>query len=101
MKTLTKKLKQKWIDALKGGEYQQGVGMLHDGSGGYCCLGVLQAIDNEIIPESIYLLSGIGCRSCVRSLPMKVQNMLASMNDDGHSFNQIADWIDKNINPKR
>lgn len=37
---MTPELKQKWIDALESGNYQQCRGRLHDGKG-YCCLGVL------------------------------------------------------------
>lgn len=30
-------------------------------------------------------------------LPMSVQKKLAGMNDDGRSFKEIADWIEKNV----
>ena len=33
-------VKQKWIDALRSGKYEQGSGKLR-GANGYCCLGVL------------------------------------------------------------
>jgi uncharacterized protein YeaC (DUF1315 family) len=33
-------IKQKWISALRSGEYEQGDGKLYSGQG-YCCLGVL------------------------------------------------------------
>lgn len=31
---------QKWVDALRGGEFPQGMNSLHEVDGGYCCLGV-------------------------------------------------------------
>lgn len=35
-------LKERWVEALRSGEYHQAEGMLHDeADGGYCCLGVL------------------------------------------------------------
>ncbi len=35
-------LKEKWVEALRSGEYSQATGHLHDKeNGGYCCLGVL------------------------------------------------------------
>jgi hypothetical protein len=37
---MNKKLKQKWITALKSGVYKQTTGKLKDNTG-YCCLGVL------------------------------------------------------------
>ena len=39
-KSMDKRIKQKWIDALLSGEYQQTRQQLFDGDG-YCCLGVL------------------------------------------------------------
>lgn len=43
---MNKQIKQRWIDALRSGEYSQGQGCLHDSShdlinGSFCCLGVL------------------------------------------------------------
>ncbi len=35
------KYKKKWLAALRSGEYSQAADFLHDGDGGYCCLGVL------------------------------------------------------------
>ncbi len=105
MKTLTKKLKQKWIDALKSGKYAQANGILHNKvAESYCCLGVLDAIEPGVKTGSTYLLTldtGLASESCVKGLEKKVQIDLAEMNDDGQSFDKIADWIDKNINPKR
>lgn len=37
---MDKELKQKWIDALRSGEYKQTKGTLRD-TNGHCCLGVL------------------------------------------------------------
>lgn len=33
--------KEKWVDALRSGEYKQGRGQLRNDDGTYCCLGVL------------------------------------------------------------
>jgi hypothetical protein len=50
-KKLPKKFKEKWIAALRSGEYKQGDGMLYDSaSNSYCCLGVAGVILG--IPES-------------------------------------------------
>ncbi len=37
---MNQEIKQKWVAALRSGEYKQGQGELN-GDGGYCCLGVL------------------------------------------------------------
>lgn len=37
---MDREIKQRWINALRSGEYEQGFGQLNDGER-YCCLGVL------------------------------------------------------------
>ena len=105
MKTLTKKLKQKWIEALKSGKYKQGMSVLHSiDDDTYCWLGVLAAIDDDIKPGNNFLLQigkSYDARSCIKGLPNKVQLELARMNDDVQSFEFIANYIEDNINPKR
>lgn len=45
---MPKDMKQRWIDALRSGEYKQAQGALEK-DGGYCCLGVLQmVVDGEV-----------------------------------------------------
>lgn len=38
---MNKEIKEKWVAALRSGEYKQGTGCLHDTNDSYCCLGVL------------------------------------------------------------
>jgi hypothetical protein len=41
--SMPKELKEKWVTALRSGEYQQGQNYLHvESNNSYCCLGVLQ-----------------------------------------------------------
>lgn len=40
-------LKRKWVEALRSGEYKQGVGYLRDDENHFCCLGVLCDISRE------------------------------------------------------
>lgn len=126
MEEITEKLpaefKAEWIKALRSGKYKQGRGYLKiDGS--YCCLGVsciVAGIDPEIIegsenPESPYH-NGY---ELISNLPERVQNnvpfilrdnneesdiinTLTKMNDGvgncpQRSFNEIADYIEKNL----
>jgi len=39
---------EKWVNALRSGEYRQCKGKLSDGKGSYCCLGVLGKINPEL-----------------------------------------------------
>lgn len=57
MKTtrMPKELKEKWMAALRSGEYEQGRDILHDGKGAYCCMGVLQmVVDGEVEVSPFY-----------------------------------------------
>ena len=114
-------LKTKWIEALRSGEYRQAQGILKDVSGSaYCCLGVLCEISGigsfedseyclELTPEqqaeydydeemayaegelSLPMLDSFGLNSTQ-------QSTLIQMNDNDLSpFNEIADWIEKNL----
>ena len=80
-----KALKEKWVDALQSGDYQQGKLCLHE-LGRYCCLGVLNHIR--------------GCEQSYDGLDSVVGLdwiKLANMNDRGKSFPEIATWIQENL----
>ena len=108
---MTKYLKNKWIKALKSGDYKQTTGNLYDASlDKYCCLGVLCEISNRILFEGgCVILQKYGTtftNSCtipsdrldVIGLELKKQTTLISMNDeDEKSFTEIADWIKDNL----
>jgi hypothetical protein len=101
-----KKLKTKWVAALRSGKYKQGCGQLKtvsvkpDGSKKelFCCLGVLKDIQPDIRARNhgFYL-------SCYRSgLDRDTQKTLGAFNDGGEdggqwSFRRIATWIEKNL----
>lgn len=38
---MKEEIKNKWVAALRSGEYKQGNGRLRDSANGFCCLGVL------------------------------------------------------------
>ena len=112
-------LKAKWLEALRGGLYKQTTGVLRapDCNGnGYCCLGVLadvykpdlwteepqesedeygdyREIDSWMHAFSGELLSDDVLHSV--GLDHEQQAKLASMNDQGQSFEQIAEYIEE------
>lgn len=108
-KKLDPEFKKKWVEALRSGDYIQGQSQLHysdfkdgdeiDTIDKYCCLGVackvLGYTDKQIlnygnIPNSFELVPSELKRG------EDTQNTLVTMNDDeGKSFNEIADWIEK------
>lgn len=108
---MNKKLKAKWLRALRSGAYRQTDGKLANDAGtAFCCLGVLADIqgctwrpgDNGdgLVPVNK------ANRAIVRDsddwLPIKragglssdQQEKLAGMNDNGKSFKQIAGYIE-------
>ncbi len=96
-------VKQKWVEALRSGRYEQTTGVLCDGSA-MCCLGVLcdvvdpdgwtfdkQIHQGESGTPSEHLSEQVG-------LPLDYQDLLVAMNDDEKkTFLEIADWIEGNL----
>ena|SRR5690606_8879849 len=119
---MNKEIKQKWVTALRSGEYEQCEGSLWDMESGFCCLGVLSDIrrkelkkGREVFFESIYkLTNGVALLSIPiatwadfpnknlsredNSVDVRIGNKkLSVLNDDGMNFNQIADIIEENL----
>jgi hypothetical protein len=103
-------IKQKWLAALRSGEYQQGKSALRrdeDGQRRYCCLGVLcDLIDpnewqpaKEGVPVAYKhaIATGMPTYDVMErvELSMMAAQKLAMMNDDGQSFVAIAKWIEE------
>jgi hypothetical protein len=111
-------IKQKWVSALRSGEYQQTQRRLHD-ENGFCCLGVLCDLylkENQlewepsthynnvyvfqymatVLPLSVMEWVGVG-----EGNPYVYVNggpfTLAELNDRGSTFNEIADVIEKQL----
>lgn len=114
---ITDEILDKWIGALKSGSYKQGRHFLCESDGNdwqYCCLGVLCSIldvpytlfTNGQKQKYIKLYEG-----CSRFPPQNIiksedentlilrrdwQKTLAKMNDEGSTFDEIADFISDN-----
>lgn len=100
---MTPQQKSEWLAALRGGEYEQCRSVLHD-STGYCCLGVLWDTQREWHDEERGVakpVSGsfVSLFNEEFGLPYEVTRRLARMNDNGASFAQIADYIEREIEP--
>lgn len=114
--------KDKWIAALRSGQYQQGRSLLcairDDGSKTYCCLGVLAELDGAFVDGELFpgvrrgvriagdhvstgMYRGKGkCLSDIRvNVPGASDTLLpwivAEMNDiKGRTFEEIADFLE-------
>jgi hypothetical protein len=108
-------IKQKWVDALRSGEYQQTKGRLHD-EDGFCCLGVLCDLyikENNVEWEPSIHSDAYMFQNVVADLPFSVkkwadleycnphindgESTLATLNDIGFTFNKIADIIQEQL----
>jgi hypothetical protein len=118
-------VKEKWIAALRSGEYPQTSGVLRDQTG-YCCLGVLCEIavkegvasawepspdnawsfaygkqderDKSFLPPSVQRWAGVDLPSPevpVQIFDDEVGISLSALNDRGTSFEEIADLIEE------
>lgn len=102
-------LKKQWVEALRSGEYKQGEGTFKraiKGEESFCCLGVLCDI---LDPEGwkvkrttsgnyqifLHPLGGGFSLNPEIGLPAVEAYQLAGMNDEGTTFNTIADIIEK------
>lgn len=87
--------KQKWLQALRSGEYQQGRFALHDATNNaHCCLGVaadliLQESDREMhIYDTEVYEGALGLDA------EEIQTLITLNDDEKKSFEQIADYIE-------
>lgn len=111
---MNEKYKELWVKALRSGEYKQGCGKLKTEIKDrvtdkvdvfHCCLGVLgEIINNENELMQVSLEAGWLTVETVNSLGIswEQQATLSSMNDGLNNdyrktFNEIADYIEKEL----
>ncbi len=105
-------LKEKWLKALRSGEYKQGNGRLRNESDCYCCLGVLCDVSGvgkwTKVGEGEYPMYLCGDTNCAGvlwgeleealSVPSEAIGTLMNMNDKkGNTFEEIATYIEANL----
>lgn len=110
---MKEKIKQLWLTALRSGKYKQGKSQLKDAQGNFCCLGVLCDLHRKAtkkkgwrvfkrtnfygceytgLPNKVLDWSGITERS---PYSFTAEKSLADLNDNGKTFLEIADIIEK------
>lgn len=101
------RMKNKWIKALRSGEYTQTIGTLRRDNS-FCCLGVLCDVIDPSLWEVRPLTGNItyeGLQGSLSSNTRKKYNIsyeqetkLMKMNDkENKSFKEIADYIEKEM----
>lgn len=118
---MDKKLKAKWVKALRSGDYQQGEGVLRSGDR-FCCLGVLcDLVDSKAWDQPAevgYMLKSRTKKTIAYrftsgrerdryEIPYMLrkdlgittfqQSELIGMNDEGRPFAAIADFIEREL----
>lgn len=100
-------IKEKWVAALRSGNYKQTQERLRDESG-HCCLGVLCEVFDPTrwLPDGSNYYEYQGDPSDI-NLPYTVkyevginsdnEDTLMEMNDSGKTFTEIADFIEKEM----
>lgn len=114
-KRMKKDVKKRWLKALRSGEYQQGTGALRTREDAFCCLGVLceLAVEEGVVevrqgiheyqygrglstaypPNEVLEWAGLhGWSNPAVEVPTKDNSYrtLASLNDGGASFKEVA-----------
>lgn len=117
-------VKQKWIDALRSGKYEQGSEKLRSVSG-YCCLGVLcdlyaQEHDtqwefthpmdywyfgdrSEYLPEPVMDWAGLNSHNPKMRVDVDEEctwphyEEIANLNDRGYTFNDLSNMIEDQL----
>lgn len=116
-------IKEKWVNALRSGDYDQTQGVLktlnQDGEFHYCCLGVLcETLELPSMPR-VTLEDGSPLRGTFQfktgeptgvmyallsphlrqklGITTEQEALLTEMNDRGEPFEMIADWIEGHL----
>lgn len=115
MEKLPKEFKEKWIAALRSGEYKQGTDILYDANCDcFCCLGVAGLVcgaDKGMMHQATLFGTYEPISEGGHEIPAPdglpenlihrkyndLAHTLSSMNDGGKSFSEIADWIEENL----
>lgn len=115
---LKPEVKEKWVAALRSGEYKQGQGKLRPSTEEYCCLGVLCDIYSketktglwnrdeffvndssatDLPPKDVDKWAYINLEEDKTFLYETSKGYLPELNDDGLSFTDIADLIEQEL----
>ena len=114
---MNQQVKEKWLSALRSGDYQQTQNYLHK-EDGFCCLGVLCDLygkehnvewnlavaedgdrdyyefqdETATLPVSVIEWAGVEDEN-----PEICETPLSRLNDNGSTFNEIADLIEEHL----
>lgn len=95
--------KEKWVKALRSGEYEQGTHDFRKGTNCYCVMGVLydlyapsEWVQNHHSIPSWTNMAASSARTVLK-LSYNMAGILIQMNDRGSTFEELADYIEQNL----
>jgi hypothetical protein len=95
---LPEDFKQRWVAALRSGEYEQGKNELHRDDK-FCCLGVACVVagytSDQLLTE--FIPKDFDKVPVILVDEGDIPTDLANMNDRGQPFSEIADYIEQNL----
>lgn len=111
-KLLDKETKEKWLTALRSGEFKKGRIYLRDKEDNYCCLGVLCELNDrpkQLHGDGGYSYDGILCNltktnplydilgdyGTFNGFNIDKHNSLAGINDNTDTFENVIEVIEK------
>lgn len=115
---MNQEIKKKWVDALRSGEYKQGYAELRTNTevnSSFCCLGVLCDLyskehnipweedggfigTGDVLPNNVISWAGLSDNPSPRRVGLgDTERTLVRLNDNGSTFKQIADIIEKEL----
>ena len=93
---INKKIKQRWLKALRSGKYSQGFGELQSGLRRYCVLGLVRQVMNPLDEDSLEDENGMLTDEQRNRAGLSISEckLLSELNDtETHSFDDLADYI--------
>lgn len=97
---MTPEFKKLWTDALRSGNYKKGICSWYSPTfNDYCCLGVANRVSGKPLDSRGCYRGEGNLYNTVPDVEMTFNQLrdLAVMNDDGVSFNKIAEYIESNF----
>jgi hypothetical protein len=112
---LPKKFAEKWVTVLRSGKYTQTEGILYDPEEkSFCCLGVACAMNYPLHRlknkygnfATVIDKTSEDLQVDFKKIPKELKGPatknalvaeLTEINDNGYSFDTIADWLEKNV----
>ena len=108
--------KKVWLAALRSGKYNHTPGVLCDGKGGYCCIGVLAEISPSVVkrvdpPRNYGIVEYAGTKDPYDfnhrmlskdqleqiGIDFMVARKLAEINDNSLNFDRVIEFIKTNL----